>query len=95
MADINQLLSGNPDEKPVVAYSEVYDGKKVYVGPRKDDGAVVETFHYGDGKWVVSFVYSKDSKTSENSSSQSKTNTEDKGGKQVDIGVFGSHPSGQ
>lgn len=95
MTDINQLLSGNPDEKPVVAYSEVYDDKKVYVGPRKDDGDVVETFHYGDGKWVVSFAYSKDSKVAENNTARSKTNCEDKGGEQVDIGVFGAHPSGQ
>lgn len=69
---------------PVVAYCDPYSdgGNTVYIGKRKDDGEVVDTFHYGDGKWVISFVYMKDGKGSERagSSNQSKTLGEDRKG---------------
>lgn len=83
-------MSGNSegiDPKLMVAYGDIYDHPSVYVGPRKDDGPVVATFHYGDGKWVVSFVYRKDTKKSERAGAQTKseTNAEDKGGKKVTL----------
>lgn len=84
-------LMGTIDSKgsPVVAYCDPFSdgGKKVYIGKRKDDGAVVDTFHYGDGKWLVSFVYTNDDKAVEGagSSNQGKTNTEDKGGKPTEF----------
>lgn len=75
------------DPKLMVAYGDIYDHPSVYVGPRKDDGPVVATFHYGDGKWVVHFIYKKDSKASERAGAQTKseTNTEDKGGKKTPL----------
>lgn len=73
-----------PKNSPVVAYCDPFSdgGKTVYIGKRKDDGAVVETFHYGDGKWLISFIYTKDDKAAERAgtSNQGKANTEDKGG---------------
>ena len=69
------------DPKLMVAYGDPFDHPSVYVGPRKDDGPIVETFHYGDGKWMVSFVYKKDSKDAERGKAVTETNTEDRGGK--------------
>lgn len=85
------------EPKLMVAYGDPFDHPNVYVGPRKDDGEVVETFHYGDGKWMVSFIYTKDTKVSERAGAQTKTqtNSEDKGGKKIELEFFKSHPSGQ
>lgn len=77
-------MSESSKNSPVVAYCDPYseDGKTVYIGKRKDDGEVVATFNYGDGKWVISFVYTKSGKDKEGggTSNQGKTNSEDRGG---------------
>jgi len=36
-----------------------------YLGPRKTDDSPQATFHYGDGKYVVQFHYTKDGKANE------------------------------
>jgi hypothetical protein len=48
----------------VSAKADEGDGKKVYIGPRKVDEAPQATFHYGDGKWLMQFTYTKSSKAS-------------------------------
>lgn len=78
------MSEDNVKDSPVVAYCDPYSqgGKTVYIGKRKDDGPVVDTFYYGDGKWIISFMYVKSAKDIEGggSSNQGKTNGEDKGG---------------
>lgn len=56
-----------------------FEGKKVaYLGPRKVDDPPQATFHYGDGKWVMQFHYTKDGKANENSGEcTSQTQPED------------------
>jgi hypothetical protein len=46
----------------VSAKADEGDGKTVYIGPRKVDEAPQATFHYGDGKWLMKFSYTKSSK---------------------------------
>lgn len=46
----------------VSAKADEGDGKTVYIGPRKLDEAPQATFHYGDGKWLMQFTYTKSSK---------------------------------
>lgn len=68
MADTTQVkdMMGNSWDVPVVFYAETYGKeKKAYLGPRKVDAAPQATFHYGDGKYVVQFHYTKDGKAAE------------------------------
>ena len=64
---------------PSVLYAKIYEKNKVYLGPRKIDDSPQATFNYGDGKYIMSFHYKKDSKAAERGgNSQSVTNPEDK-----------------
>ena len=51
---------------PTVVYADIYKKDTIVVTPRKIDGEVVATFHYGKGETVVAFKYMKDGKASEN-----------------------------
>lgn len=51
----------------------------VYVGPRKLDDSPQATFNYGDGKYVIKFLYKKDDKKGERGQKAGeKEATEDK-----------------
>jgi hypothetical protein len=61
---------------PNKASADIYaDKPTVKIGPRKLDAAPQATFHYGDGKWLMVFKYTKNDKAT------------GKGGKQQGQGV--------
>jgi hypothetical protein len=68
--------STNLKRGPNHASADIYaDTPTVKIGPRKLDAAPQATFHYGDGKWLMVFKYTKNDKAT------------GKGGKQQGQGV--------
>lgn len=67
---------------PTVAYA-VIDAKKptVYVGPRKVDQSPSHTFYYGDGKYLITFHYTKNDKASVRGTGAASTCQSDNCGK--------------
>jgi hypothetical protein len=57
------------DTGPTVVYSELTKPNTVYLGPRKLDDPPQATFNYGDGKYVIKFLYKKDGKVGERAAS--------------------------
>ena len=64
MPGVSGANTPKPISPPIIvsAKADQGDGKTVYIGPRKVDEAPQATFHYGDGKWLMSFTYTKSSK---------------------------------
>lgn len=93
MADNNSFVTSGPGKqaikkaKQVVAYAKIYDKKKIYFGPRKDDAEPSATFTYGDGSYIVKFHYVKNNKASLRGSAKSETSQHDNKGekKKVDV----------
>lgn len=84
MAD--EDLAGVDNARTVVAYADIYQKNKIYMGPRKDDEAVSAEFTYGDGKYLILFHYTKDSKASLRGNATAETHKQDdKGNKKTII----------
>ena len=66
--------------KPIIFTSQPLKGKdEAYLGPRKVDDPPQVTLHYGDGKYVMQFHFSRDAKSAERGGETScKTKPDDK-----------------
>jgi hypothetical protein len=69
---------------PTVIYADIYKKDTIVVTPRKVDGDVLATFHYGKGENVIMFKYKLDGKASERGgdSCVTKDNSVDSKGKE-------------
>lgn len=58
MADFPENI---PDifQVPTIAYADIYKKNTVYIGPRKLDDEAQAEFTFGDGTYVVHFLYRK------------------------------------
>lgn len=55
------LSASVPDliQVPTIAYADIYKKNTVYIGPRKVDDEAQAEFTFGDGSYVVHFLYRK------------------------------------
>lgn len=80
----DQELATVDNARTVVTYADIYQKNKIYMGPRKDNAAVSAEFTYGDGKYLILFHYTKDSKASLRGNATAETHKqEDKGNKKT------------